>query len=216
MARKKFSDDQRASKREEILDAAMSIFEQEGGLEAVSFRNIASVMGWSYSAPYRYFSSKEELVTAMRARAYRWIEKAMLTALEGISSPDAQLNALADAYIRSGLERPHRYALMFFNLDDTEVARHSIELKTAKRDALDVCTRVIAAGQGSGDFPDTVDPLTASHIFWTGAHGLVSLQVAGQFVMGRNVEELIPTLIQTLRLGLDHFELSPDIAQESA
>ena len=216
MARKKLSDDQRASKREEILDAAMGIFEKEGGLEAVSFRSLASAMGWSYSAPYRYFSSKEELVNAMRARAYRWIENAMLEAIEGETTANDQLNALAAAYIRSGIERPHRYALMFFNLDNTEVAKHSLELKTAKRDALDVCTRAIRAGQESGEFPKTVDPLTASHIFWSGAHGLVSLQVAGQLVMGRDLEELIPTLIQTLRLGLDHFEISPDLNQESA
>lgn len=205
MARKRFPDDVRAQKRDEILDGAMAVFERDGGLEGVSFRKLAAEMKLSYSAPYRYFASKDELVNALRARAYRWIEREMVDAIAGVASPERQLELLAAAYIRSGMQRPHRYALMFFNLNDTDVARRSLELKTAKRDALDVCTRTIAAGQTSGDFPKTMDPLTAAHLFWAGAHGLVSLEVAGQFVMGRPIEVLVPTLIGTLREGMEHY-----------
>ena len=206
MARKRFPESVRAQKRDDILDGAMAVFERDGGLEALSFRKLASEMGLSYSAPYRYFASKDELVNALRARAYRWIEREMLEAIEGIESPEQQLKVLAEAYIRSGLKRPQRYALMFFNLNDTEAARRSLELKTAKRDALDVCTRVIAAGQANGDLPTNMDPLTAAHMFWAGAHGLVSLEVAGQFVMGRTIEVLVPALIGTLRVGMEHYK----------
>ena len=205
MARKKFPDEVRARKRDEILDVAMAVFETDG-LEALSFRRLADGMDLSHSAPYRYFASKEALVNALRARAYRWIEREMLDAIADIRDPEHQLEALATAYIRSGLARPHRYALMFFNLNDAATLSEFPELEAAKRDALDVCTRVIAAGQQHGDFPRTIDPLTAAHLFWIGAHGLVSLQVAGQLVMGRAVQQLAPALIQTLRTGMDHFK----------
>lgn len=204
MARPKFTDDQRAQKRDQILGAAMSVFEKEGGEDAISFRRLATELGLSYTAPYRYFADKQELMNALRARAFRWIEAEMREAIAGLSEPEQQLESLAAAYIRSGMAHPHRYALMFFALDQLEVAKRSIELKAAKRDALDVCTQVIAAGQARGDFPRAVDPLTASHLFWIGAHGLVSLQVAGQFVMGRDVQVLVPTLIHALRTGMEH------------
>lgn len=187
----------------------MAVFEKHGGLEALSFRRLATEMALSYSAPYRYFASKDELVNALRARAFRWIEQSMRDAVAGIEDPEAQLEALAAAYIRSGIERPDRYALMFFKLDDTDIARRSIELKAARRDALDVCRQVIATGQAGGQLPDRVDPLTAAHLFWIGAHGLVSLQVAGQFVMGRDLPVLVPTLIRCLRAGLEHFDETP-------
>lgn len=203
MARKRFPDELRAQRRDEILDTAMALFEKEGGLEALSLRKLGGGLSLSYSAPYRYFANKEELVNALRARAYRWIEREMLTAIAGLETPEQQLEALAAAYIRSGLALPHRYALMFFNRQDAD--SHSLELKAAKRDALDVCTRVIAAGQQQGDFPDTLDPLTAAHLFWIGAHGVVSLQVAGQFVMGREIKQLVPTLIHALRMGMAHY-----------
>lgn len=208
MARRKFTEDERAQKRSEILDGAMAVFEQDGGLEALSFRKLATQMGLSYSAPYRYFASKEELVTALRARAYRWIESEMREAIQAIESPTEQLEALSLAYIRSGVARPHRYALMYFNLDGNDVAKRSVEFRKAKFDALDICTRVIAAGQACGDLPKGVDPLTASHLFWIGAHGLVSLEVAGQFEMGRDLAALIPTLTQTLRRGMEEKSMS--------
>lgn len=209
MARKPFSDEVRKRKREEILDAAMLIFEKHGKLEALSFRNLAPELGLSYSAPYRYFESKDELINAMRARAFRWIEQAMQDAIRKSSQPEQQLELLAKAYIENGLQRPHRYALMFFELDDSAATKKSLELRTAKRDALDVCTRVIAAGQDSGAFPDTIDPLTASHLFWVGAHGLISLQVAGQLVMGRDIATLVPILIHSLMMGMEHYNESP-------
>lgn len=206
MARKKDTDAVRNRKREEILDAAMEVFESEGGLAALSFRKLAAKLSLSYSAPYRYFDSKEELINALRARAYRWIEDVMREAIAGIADPEVQLETLAGAYIRAGILQPDRYALMFFKVDDPHQARSSLELRAAKHDALDVCTRVIAAGQACGQMPTTVDPLTASHLFWTTAHGLVSLQVAGQYEMGRSVNVLMPTVIRTLRMGMEYFD----------
>jgi AcrR family transcriptional regulator len=206
MARKGFSEKERRARREEILDAAQSLFEEQGGIEAVSFRNVASVMGCSYTAPYRYFSGKDELLTALRARAFRGIERAMLAVIDLNAPARQQLETLAAAYIEFGMARPNLYALMFFELPNTDIAQRSMELKAAKRDALDVCTRVIAAGQGAGELPGTIDALTASHVFWAGAHGLVSLQVGEQFVMGRSVRQLVPVLVQWLRTGLEQHE----------
>ncbi len=214
MARKKFPESVRSRKRDDILDVAMSMFETQGGLEALSFRKLASEMKLSYSAPYRYFSSKDELINALRARAYRWIEREMLDAIANLAEPEKQLEALAEAYVRSGLKQPHRYALMFFNLNNEDSVLESLELKAAKRDSLDVCTRVIAEGQRRGKFPVAINPLTAAHLFWAGAHGLVSLQVAGQFVMGREIRELVPAMIRTLRMGMDHYNDASSLSTE--
>ncbi len=203
MARQSFDEQEVEQRRTEILEAAMSLFES-GGLEAVSFRKVASVLGCSYSAPYRYFPGKDALLTAMRAQAFRWMEREMLDAINPAQPPRQRLRTLAEAFIRAGIGRPQRYALMFFRLTtEPESGPRSLELAAAKRDALDVCTRTIAAAQAAGDLKLSVDPLTASHLFWVGAHGLVSLEVAGQFVMGRSLEELMPQMVRTLMQGLE-------------
>ncbi len=202
MARKHHTERDRSERRELILDAAMTLFENNGGLKAVSFRQIATVLDISHSAPYRYFANKDDLVCALRARAFRWTELALLEATKQSDSPEQQLELLAKAYIDNGLSRPHRYALMYFNLDDAGTDERSLELMKAKRQALDVCTRVISNGQSSGVFPDSIDPLSASHLLWTTAHGLVALHIAGQLAMGRDTAVLAPTLIEIMKRGI--------------
>jgi len=214
MARKKLTDQEIASRREEILDAAMRVFESGGGIEAVSFRNVAAAAGCSYSAPYRYFTGKEDLLNALRARAFRWMEGEMAVAIKAKQAAIPRLEALARAYIAAGIARPERYELMFFAKEGPDSLSLSLELKAAKRDALDVCTRVIRDGQAAGELRADLDALTASHMFWASAHGLVALEVAGQFVMGRTVDQLIAPMLQTLATQLaDPRMMAADAAQ---
>lgn len=201
MARQTLSDTQVEQRREEILEAAMQLYE-EGGQDAVSFRKIAALLKCSYSTPYRYFPSKNAMLTSMRAQAFRWMEQSMLQAVDGHKSPLQRLNQLAEAFIRAGVQRPRRYALMFFRLPEPETGPHLEELVAAKHAALDVCTRTVQAAHDNGTLQLASDPLTASHLLWTGAHGLVSLEISGQFVMGRQLDELRPAMIQTLIQGL--------------
>ena len=204
MARTGYTAEERAAKREGILDAAMQVFETQGGIDAVSFRSVAAIMGCSYSAPYRYFSGKDELIIALRARAYRWMEQALVSAVDPGANARTQLESVAHAYIRAGMDRPTIYALMYFELAGSDLGERSLELKAAKRAALGVCLEVITAGQAAGTLPPQVDALTAAHMFWVGAHGLVSLHVGNQFVMGRSTRELIPSLIRWLSAGMEH------------
>ncbi len=202
MARQSLSDNQVEQRRDEILEAAMQLYE-DGGQEAVSFRKIAAVLKCSYSTPYRYFPSKNAMLTSMRAQAFRWMEQSMLQALDSRKPPLQRLNQLAEAFIRAGIQRPRRYALMFFRLPEPETGPHMEELLAAKHAALDVCTRNVRDAHDSGALHLASDPLTASHLLWAGAHGLVSLEISGQFVMGRQLDELLPAMIQTLIYGLE-------------
>lgn len=211
MARHPFSENKVQQRRSDILQTAMTLFEH-GGLEGVSLRKVAAAMGCSYTALYRYFPSKDTLITAMRAQAYRWIEAEMLRVIRASDPPLAQLRRLAEAFIRAGIRCPERYALMFFRLPEPEDGPASLELKAAKRDALDVCTRTVAAAHDAGELQLAVDPLTASHLFWAGAHGVVSLEVAGQFVMGRSVDDLVAAMINTLLHGIEN----PETANRAA
>lgn len=198
MARIAYSAEQIDNRREDILAAAMQLFESEG-IEAVSFRRIATALGCSYAAPYRYFASKAELVTGLRERTYRWMGEALMTAIRPDTPPLTQLHDLALAYIRAGLDRPTRYALLF---DLSQEGTPSQALQAARHDAFHVCVRVVAAAEASGALKLKADPLTTAHLFWAGTHGIVSLQLAQQFELGRSVEQLIPRMIRTLIDGI--------------
>lgn len=199
MARPRLSSEQVALRREEILDAAQDLFEGQGP-EAVSLRRVAARTGCSYTTPYRYFSGKEALLEGLRIRAYESIRDALTAAAAAESRAIDGLGAIARAYVDFALARPDTYALLFRvsgtgDQGDPELAR-------VKHEALDVCRRAIAAAEEMGDLELNTDPLTAAHLFWAGAHGAVSLQLAGQLVMGRSLDEIVSTLIATLVRGL--------------
>lgn len=71
MPRTACSDEEVATRRNAILDAAMELHD-EGGVPALSFRNIAARLGFSYATPFRYFANKDAPLTALRAPSAGW------------------------------------------------------------------------------------------------------------------------------------------------
>lgn len=118
-------------------------------------------------------------------------------------SPEAsalnQRHDLALAYVETALARPSRYALL---LDLSQPGTPTAEMAAAREQAFSICTRVVSTAEAKGELQPNFDPLTVAHLFWTGMHGIVALNLAGQFVMGRGVEQLVQPLIRTLIKGV--------------
>ena len=189
-----------------ILTAALTILESEGSIEAVTLRKTAKLLGQSYTALYRYFNNKADLVVALRTRAYRRMEETLLASQEDQQSSLENLHALTQAYIDRGLKRPALYRLMFFEFEDEENSQYFDALIDAKRDCLNVCTQVVTEAQEDGSLRRNIDPLTGAHIFWTNAHGLVSLEIGNQLVMGRKINILRDVIIQNVLIGLNNMK----------
>ena len=199
MARNPNTPEQVAEVRTELLDVAQQLYEQDGP-EAMSFRSIANLAGCSHTKPYSYFDSKADIIDALRIRAYEWLLGVLTTAAASQDRPLDAMQALAEAYIRAGLERPRMYELLYTDqgsLDETDE-----RLLQAKLAALDVCRRTIEAAADAGDVELAADPLTAAHAFWAGAHGLVQLEHGGFLVVERSVDDLVPVVVAALLRGL--------------
>src|ERR1700754_5040353 len=95
----------RAQMVQEIKDLALRQL-AEGGPQALSINAIAKDLGVSGPALYRYFASRDALLTELIIDAY-----ADLTAALSAAGPD--LARLADAYRVWALAQPHRYRLLF-------------------------------------------------------------------------------------------------------
>ena len=83
-------------RREEILDAAMSVF-AEKGLHAASTDDIAKLAGISQPYVFRLFGTKKQLYMAVVARCFRQTLELMQRAAEGKRGRDA-LDAIGLAY----------------------------------------------------------------------------------------------------------------------
>ncbi len=188
----------RARYRKQVREEVQTIaWEQvtQSGLSALSLKAIASRMGMTAPALYRYYGSRDELLTEMILSTYRDVAEVFEVAAAAGESPAERLTTVAMALRRWALEHPHRYLLLY----GTPVpGYHAPETATA------LARRIFApvlAGFGDATGKVSSDPavLHRSLTFWTRLHGVLSLELAGHFAgMGFDPEELYRGEVRTL------------------
>ncbi|GAA2818811.1 TetR/AcrR family transcriptional regulator [Crossiella cryophila] len=191
----------------------------EAGATGVSVNAIAKRMGVTGPALYRYFASRDALLTALISDAYHDLADTVTEATTGAAGQRAR--AYAAAFRGWALAQPHRYLLLFGTpvpgyqapadtiaaanramtvlltvFDDTE-RKPGPDLPGQLQDEL--AAWAARAGHGGRSPAELHWALTA----WSRLHGLVSLEVTGQFgPMGitagalyeREVDELVAEL----------------------
>lgn len=103
----------RAHMTEQIKQAARARLAEDGA--DLSLRAVARDLGVVSSAVYRYFASRDELLTALIIDAYDSMGEAVERAEAGVPRRDLSRRWLAmGREIRTwSLERPHEYALLY-------------------------------------------------------------------------------------------------------
>ncbi|GAA0636892.1 TetR/AcrR family transcriptional regulator [Kutzneria viridogrisea] len=162
------------------------------GVPALSLNAIAKCMGMSGPALYRYFASRDELITALIRDAYRSLADTVRAAYDS----GADLAGLAHVIRDWARSDPQRYFLIY----GTPVpGYHAPDDTTAI--TFEVMTVLLeACGALSADTPPTPfdahlethrewangHPAAAATLhralsFWTRLHGVLSLELAGHF-----------------------------------
>ncbi|MEU2559397.1 TetR/AcrR family transcriptional regulator [Streptomyces longispororuber] len=85
----------------------------EGGADAVALRGIARDMGMAPGTFYTYFDTREALLAALAADAYRALAAHLRTAREGARSPAERAVAHGLAYREWALGHPQEFRLLF-------------------------------------------------------------------------------------------------------
>ncbi|OQD55457.1 TetR family transcriptional regulator [Streptomyces phaeoluteigriseus] len=178
----------RAQVRAEVKERAWGQI-AAAGASALSLNAIARQMGMSGPALYRYFGSRDELITELIRDAYRSLADAVRAA-------DGDVASLAHALRAWALADPHRYFLLY----GTPVpGYHAPDDITAI--ASEIMARLLDAFAAlpGGDAETPFDAHLAEHrewadghpapppalrralAFWTRLHGALSLELAGHF-----------------------------------
>jgi len=176
--------------RERLIDAAEHLFATHG-LEAVTMRQLAGELGVSPMTPYRYFKDKDDILAAVRARAFNRHADALDRAFDETAGDVTQrANAVGDAYVRFAFDNPEAYKLMFDISQPSE--RDYPDLVAAEARSRRTMTRhlreQIAAGLWQGDAD------LAGHMFWAALHGPIMLEFSGKLEPGYNAARLIGAL----------------------
>ncbi|MFH9610233.1 TetR/AcrR family transcriptional regulator [Streptomyces sp. NPDC017448] len=154
--------------RAACLRAARQLLEEDGSA-ALSLRAVARRAGVSATAPYRHYSDREALVSAVAAEGYRELAQQPARAHPAPSTPD-ELAAVAVAYVRFALEHPALFRAMF-----AEPCDPTSEERVAATEAIARYVRTIVGAA----FPDG-DADALSTTVWTLVHGLAFLHLDGK------------------------------------
>lgn len=172
---------------------------EAGGAAAVSVNAIAKELEVSGPALYRYFASRDALLTALIVDAYDDLASHLAAATAPVER-SGRPAAFATAYRSWAVEQPHRYRLLFA-APLAGYDAHARELVAASQAAMDVLLDAVsglshpsprplpealdrglrgwAASRGVPQAPPDA-ALRAIHL-WARMHGLVSLEIEGNF-----------------------------------
>jgi AcrR family transcriptional regulator len=197
MARNALSVAEVDSMRGRLCEACLAIF-RRGGLEAVTFRALADALGVSHTLPYRYFSSKQDLLANVRLLCFERFEAFVTARGSAAAGPLARVFAVLDAYGDFVLEHPVEYSLIFATAQPPP--QRYPELLAARRRLFEHCVALVQ--QCIEDRVLAGDARDITHAVWAAVHGLLTLHVANQLVHGRTLEGLLrPMILRTLGLA---------------
>jgi AcrR family transcriptional regulator len=169
--------------REEIKQHA---WEQLGrtGPSAISLNAIAKQMQLSGPALYRYYGSRDELITELILDAYHELAAALRTAADG-GTPRGQLTAMADALRQWAIREPNRYLLLYGTpVPGYHAPAASTEIAASMMAGLLAAFAALSPAAGGAAERRAL-------LFWTRLHGVLSLELAGHFTgMGFDPAEL--------------------------
>jgi AcrR family transcriptional regulator len=161
--------------REEIVAAARDLLET-GGIDAVTMQAVAGRVGIRGPSLYKRFASRAALLAAIAEDAFANQARVFARAIRG-DDPATDLRRVAVAYRRWAHRHPGTYGLLFAPLGDD--ARPPAEAGgRAAAPVIDVAARIVGRERA----------LDAARLLTAFVHGFVSMELAGAFRLGGDVD----------------------------
>jgi AcrR family transcriptional regulator len=183
--------------RNELVELATAELELKGEA-GISLRELAGRLGVARSAPYRHFSTREDLLVAVARNAIDKIRSGFLEAYNSPASPRGQLQQACRSYLDFAQSRPELYRLIF----EPGVARFlDVRLQEQEQDSsLGIFSKLIGRTYGIDD-PTTLHDYAV--LTWAVMHGYALLRMNTGINMAgfiESVEEKVISLTTNIDL----------------
>ncbi len=187
-------------RRAEIIEAAGRIF-LENGYEGATIRKIADAVGVSSTALYMHFSDKNEILIEIAETAFGLLLAQNTEIAELQMEPVARVRLMLEAYMKSALEHPNAYQLVFCSVRSSLVPERREALgglgQRCYQLFLGAVSEIDAAGLLKSRDVDAV-----AQTSWAATHGLVALLITRPNFNWAPAERLIPQMLDMILTGL--------------
>jgi AcrR family transcriptional regulator len=174
--------------RQTLLLAAAEMI-SENGIESLSLRKLAEMVGVSRTAAYHYFQDKNDLLCAIAANGFRrW--QMSLNQLESNSLPERdKFEQYILGYIAFATTNPEEYELMFGRCIWKQ-SKCTQELQDISHATFQHQVEMISHWQSTGLVIGD-NPLRSAQIIWGTLHGIAKLFIDGVYTDVNRVEEIV-------------------------
>lgn len=180
--------------RDSLIEAGIELMNREGGSQ-FSLRKVAAQCGVSQAAPYSHFSSKEDLLEAMRD----YVTDRFMIVLDNSIQPlqdqtdPRRLIQMGKSYVMFFIKNPHYFSFLFsqpcievhLSLDDDETTNYP-PFQLLKTVAVPILRALSMSDEKMED---------AIISMWATVHGLASIATMKNVSYGKNWEAKIEDLI---------------------
>jgi AcrR family transcriptional regulator len=171
-----------------VVAAARRILES-GGLASVTMRSVADAVGVKGPSLYKRVPDRAALLRAISESVMDDLGRAMSHATES-DDPRADLRAAAVAYRAFVLRNPNGYRLLFTDLGDSNPDASA--LAALGEPVVNAMTRLAGSSEA----------LEGARTFVAWAHGFVSMELAGAFRLGGDLEAAYAFGIDAILAGV--------------
>jgi AcrR family transcriptional regulator len=171
-----------------IVLAARRILES-GGLDSVTMRSVAEAVGVKGPSLYKRLPDRAALIRAIAESVVEDLSRTMSRATES-GDPRADLRAAAAEYRAFVRANPNGYRLLFTDLTDANPEASS--LAALGTPVVAAMTRLIGPS----------DALDAARTFVSWAHGFATMELAGGFRLGGDLDAAYAFGIESILAGV--------------
>jgi AcrR family transcriptional regulator len=184
--------------RESLLEAAARILARDGSV-GLSTRRLAKEVGSSTMAVYTHFGSMDEVVRGVVHEGFARLNTKMVL-IGDSADPVADVVAHGRLYRWNAHRNPDLYQVMLgvlniagFSLTDAD--------RLHGRYVLDILVASVRRCMAAGRFAEG-DPELVAHQFWTGLHGIVTLELGGYLFAPYDADACFDAQVHTTIVGL--------------
>ena len=172
------------------------------GLEAVTLRACAKIVGVSPSSAFRHYADKRSLLTAFATTALDQLSESMDIAKKlAVDKDENEFAAVGLAYIEFALDKPAFFRAMW--REETTYTNDEHYIAATKR-----LSSHLQGGFGETIADDDPDSFSSEELLaWSSVHGLANLFVDGPVAKDQSKAEkmnLAAAMIKTLGLAFSH------------
>ena len=199
---------ERNKRREDILDAAESVF-TEKGIIASTIDDIAREAELGKGTLYNYFPSKEAILWYCAVRGMKRLKELIIASVSPDNEPLLNLRFMAESFMRFAIRHNNYFRIfltvgMGFSIPSGLTGKEVKEVFEKESPYL-LIMQELKRGQGTGFFRSDVELNLLTHAVWIQFYSfmqLISLNTEMVTAFGLNHEKLIETNMQMIINGI--------------